>query len=269
MLDQKKGNNMNENEIREIVKEEINKVLFVIPSVERGIYADFVNEEYKNINLNEGLYKTYPPETTIRYIKKLFDFDERCIRIIGNSNSLPEEKRIQMIYFKGYGNTEKMKNAMMLCGYVLSKSQDRGNCYVEEVYIPINLPNIDSVVRKYNYITHVTPLYNKKNILLKGFVPKSKNEMFSYPDRIFFFKGDTHYKEILYQCMDFDAHLKNRLNRHIYTIFIVDTKKIPENVHFHTDLTYPFGIYTSDNIPPSAIKSYQDFNVEEFKNKYF
>lgn len=45
MLGQKKGNNMNENEIREIVKEEINKVLFVIPSVERGIYADFVSQK--------------------------------------------------------------------------------------------------------------------------------------------------------------------------------------------------------------------------------
>lgn len=93
--------------------------------------------------------------------------------------------------------------------------------------------------------------------------------MFSYPERVFFFKGDTPFNEILYQCIDFNNHIKNKLNNDVYTIFIVDTKKIPNNVNFHTDLAYPYGIYTNDNIPPSAIKKYQDFNINDLKNKYF
>ena len=140
---------------------------------------------------------------------------------------------------------------------------------MEEIYIPINLPNLNDIVRKYDFITHVTPLYNKSNILSKGFVPKSKNTMFSYPDRVFFFKGDTPFKEILYQCIDFDSKLTNKRNNHSYTIFVIDTKKIPNNVNFHTDLTCPCGIYTNDNLTPKCIKSYQDFNVEELKKKFF
>lgn len=260
---------MTENEIKQIVKEEANKVLFVVPSIERGIYTDFINESDKKININEGLYKTYPPETAKKYIKNLFDLDDRSIRILSTNGILPEEKRIQLIYFNGYGNSERMKRAMLLCGYTLSKVQKRGNGYVEEIYIPINLPNVNDIIEKYDYITHVTPFYNKEKILSKGFVPKAKNEMFSYPERVFFFKGDTPFNEILYQCIEFDSHLKNKLNQHIYTIFIIDTKKIPENVSFHTDLTYPCGIYTNDNIPPSVIRKCQDFNVDDLKNKYF
>ena len=254
--------------IKKLIKEELNKVLFVVPSLDNHLFLDFNEEGYK-VNLEEGIYKTYPPTTARRYIKDLFNLDEEQIVVYDKNGSSPEEKRLWVIYYDGYGNKEKMTKAMTLCGYTLSKAMKRENGYAEEIYIPINLPSLDDIVRKYDYITHITPSYNKEKILTKGFIPKSKNEMFSYNDRIFFFKGDTPMKEIVFQAIDFDEKIKNKRNNHIYTIFIVDTKKLPKNANFHTDLTYPCGIYTTDNIPPQVIKSVQDFNVEVLSKKIF
>ena len=255
--------------INPIVKcKDLGKLLFVTPSLENRLYRDFVDKGNK-VNLNEGLYKTYPPNTALRYIKDLFSLNDEQIRINSKNGKTPEEKRIQVKYYDVYNNREKMAKAMLLCGYTLSKYQKEGDDIVEEIYTPINLPNLNDIVRKYSFITHITPSYNKDKILSKGFVPKSKNEMFSYTDRVFFFKGDTPMQEILFQAMDFDNHLKNKRNNHIYTIFILNTSKIPENVHFHTDLTYPCGIYTTENIPPQCIKSCQDFDVTALRKQYF
>lgn len=259
---------VSEERIREILNKEISKVLFTNESLDNHLYLDFSNKNYK-INLDEGQYKTYPPLTTLRYIKNLFMMDDSQIKIKDGVRNIPEEKRIWVVYYDVYGNKEKMEKAMLYCGYTLSKEEKRKDDIIEQIYIPINLPNLDDIVKKYDFITHITPVYNKDKILTKGFVPKHKNEMFSYTDRVFFFKGDAPMNEILYQAINFDYNLKNKRNNHIYTIFIVDTKKIPNNVRFHTDLTYPCGIYTTENIPPSAIKSYKDFNVEELSRQYF
>jgi hypothetical protein len=245
----------------------IKKILFVNPSLENHLYLDYDNAGYR-INIDEGIYKTYPPSTARKYIINLFNLDESQIQIYGANGSSPEEKRLWVVYYNGYGNREKMEKAMRLCGYTISKHMERANNVIEEIYIPITLPNLNDIVRKYSFITHITPFYNKEKILRIGFVPKSKNEMFSYTDRVFFFKGDTPINEIIFQAFEFDNRLKNKKNNHIYTIFTIDTNKIPNNVSFHTDLTYPCGIYTTDNIPPNCIKGYTDFNAEQFAKQY-
>ena len=254
--------------VKDIVRGEIGKILPIVGTLDNHLFLDYVRDDYK-VNLNEGLYKTYPPSTAVRYIKNLFGLEDKDIWVHDNQNSSPEEKRLVTVYADVYGNREKMKKAMLLCGYTLSKCQKDDDGTVREIYIPINLPNLNDIVRKYSFITHITPSYNKDKILSKGFIPKSKNEMFSYTDRVFFFKGDTPMQEILFQAMDFDNHLKNKRNNHIYTIFILNTSKIPDNVHFHTDLTYPCGIYTTENIPPQCIKSCQDFDVASLRKQYF
>lgn len=252
--------------ISKLISEEISKVLIPIPDAGRGIYNDFIN--FNDICIDEGIYKTFPPFTTVKYIKKLFGLQDNMIRIVSTNGSLPEEKRMQVIYYDGYDNTEKMERAMQLCGYTISKSIKRTDGYIEGIYIPINLPNLDDIVKKYDFIIHVSPQYFKQKILDIGFIPKSINTMFSYRDRVFFFKGNTPFKEIIYQIMDFDSNNKKKYNNHIYTIYKIGTKKLPSNVHFHTDLTYPYGIYTTENVSPICIETYKDFNIEEF-NKQF
>ena len=259
---------MNMGEIKSIVKEELKKFLFDRPSLNNALYRDLLDENYK-IDLDEGLYKTYPPKTARRYIMDLFNLDDSQIIVYSKNGGLPEEKRLIVSYYDGYDNKEKMKKAMLLCGYTMSKETRSDNGIIQQSYIPINLPNLNDVIRKYKFITHVTPIYNKDKILSIGFVPKSKNEMFSYNDRVFFFKGDTPPIEILYQVNDFDDKLKNKRNNHIYTLFSISTGKIPKNVNFHTDLTYPCGIYTTENVPPSCIANYQDFDIIKLKDKIY
>lgn len=259
---------VSEERIREILNREISKVLFTNESLDNHLYLDFSNKNYK-VNLKEGQYKTYPPLTALRYIKNLFMMDDSQIRIVDGIRDVPEEKRLWVVYYDVYDNKKKMEKAMLYCGYTLSKEEIRNDDVIEQIYIPINLPNLDDIVRKYDFITHITPVYNRDKILRMGFVPKNKNEMFSYTDRVFFFKGDTPYEEILYQAIKFDEGLENKRNEHVYTIFLIDTKKIPNYVSFHTDLTYPCGIYTTENVPPTVIKQHKDFNVEELAHQYF
>lgn len=256
-----------EETIKQIIKEETSKLLLPIPDSGRGIYFDYIDESI-NINLNEGLYKTYPPETAKNYIQKLFVLSDGMIRIVSNNGNIPEEQRIQVLFYKGYGNQERMRRAMLLCGYAISKSMRHENDYIEEIYIPINLPNLNDIVKKYDFITHVSTQYFKHKILNIGFVPKSINTMFSYPDRIFFFKGDAPFQEIVYQTMDFDSKNTKQHNNHIYTLYKIDTKRIPNNVNVHTDLTYPYGIYTNENIPKSCIETYRDFDINSFKQNF-
>lgn len=248
--------------IREYVRSELNKMLIPIPTEERGLYYDFINENI-HVNLNEGLYKTYPPETAKRYIQTLFGLSDGQIDLVRKNVDKPEECRIVVLYSDEYDNKKNMTRAMNLCGYTISKSMKHDDGYLEEVYIPINLPDINEIVRKYDVILHVTPLYYKDKILKNGFVPRSKNVMFSYPDRVFFFRGNIPPQELFFQVADFDDKRKNKLNNRNYCMFAVNPRKIPDDVGFHTDLTYPFGIYTNDNIPSSAIEYYKVFNLDE------
>lgn len=208
--------------IKQMVNEETSKLLLPISDSGRGIYFDYIDESI-SINLNEGLYRTYPPETAKNYVQRLFGLSDNMIRLVSNNGNLPEEQRIQVLFYNGYGNQERMKRAMYLCGYTISKSMRHENDYIEEIYIPINLPNLNDIVKKYDFITHVSPQYFKHKILNIGFVPKSINAMFSYTDRIFFFKGDTPFQEIIYQTMDFDS--KNT-KKNIMSMYIHCTKLI-------------------------------------------
>lgn len=188
---------MRKQEIKSIVREELGKFLFDRPSLSNMLYNVFYNDNYK-VDLDEGLYKTYPPETARRYIMDLFNLDNSQIFVYGKNRTLTEEKRLIVSYYGDNGNKEEMKKAMLLCGYTISREAKSDNGFIQQSYIPINLPNLNDIVKKYKHITHVTPIYNKDKFLSIGFVPKSKNEMFSYNDRVFFFKGDTPPIEILY-----------------------------------------------------------------------
>lgn len=254
-------------ELKKIVKDEVEKILWPIPNYGRGLYSEFMGTEEVPV-LTEGIFRTYPAETAVSYIKKLFGIDDNMIRIVSSRGSLPEEKRIQVLFYDDYGNRDRMKKAMGLCGYVLSKGTVQSNGYAEEIYIPIQQPDLNGIVRQFKFITHISPQYFRDKILKNGFIPKSTNTVFSYPDRVFFFRGNAPFEEMLFQAFDFDKKNKKKQNSHVYTFFNINTKKIPEGVKFHTDLTYPFGIYTNDNVPPNCIEAYRDLDLKELSEKF-
>lgn len=118
---------------------------------------------------------------------------------------------------------------------------------------PFTQKEINSLMGKWNYLYHLSPLCNEESILNKGLLPFSKNNKLKYPKRVYLIKPTVTQREIL----SFTKKLLNAKSfgkqRECYRLFKVDLNKIPKNISFYYDARYEFGIYTEDIIPKEAI----------------
>lgn len=229
---------------------------------------EFVDEYLSEISLNEGIFKTYPIDKAVRYVKTLFGLNDNQIGVFDGAGGNPNVKRIVVKILDTEDNNRAIDKAMNLCGYVRSTEMKIGD-FVEINFISrYEEKDITDEVRRMGHIRHITPLYNVGKIKRVGFVPKSSNSRFNYPDRIYFFAGNTPMFEIGYQILDFHKHNRSKGDKDAYAVISVDTNKIPEAVHFHYDPNYAMGIYTMENIPPSAIDGIKEYNVEDLKELY-
>ena len=199
--------------------------------------------------LNEGLIRTYPIEKTKEYLISLYDFDESQVEIINDNNV----DKLRFIIPNNKNIINKVKKAMDLCGYFCSVEKEYP--YIDNwVYLnfePKNQDDVNDYVRGMKEIYHVTEENNIEKIMKIGLVPKFKNPLFSYPERVYLFMEETHPNEIYGLTKQF-KDLKKDENKHC--LLVIDVEKIPDNVNFYLDPNYRYGIYTKDNIPPTAIK---------------
>ena len=212
---------------------------------------------HSDIPLTEGLIKTYPVDTTIRYIKNLFGLPNNKIFLLGSKNAPKIGVRVE----KTPENEEMLDRAFGLCGYIKTlefKSSDVDFTYT---YIPKYSGDLTDRVRQCDRLIHVSPIYNKEKILSNGLKPSDKGNQYTYDSRVYFFPDTIDLREVNFQMCSFDSTLKNKRNNHIWVIFMIDTAKIPEDVKFYYDPMYASGTYTKDNIPPSAIVGAYDVDL--------
>lgn len=218
------------------------------------------------IPINEGLIKTYPINNTVEYIKRLFGLRDNQLNIIHKG----EIYKILVMYENTEDKKKQMNKAMNLCGYELA-SENTENIYnvIYQMYTQKFSDNLTFQLKKrMKYLIHVTPLYNKEKIIINGFVPKSKNELFTYGDEVFFFTQDAPIVHIVDQVYQKDYQIKNKLNNHLYTLFQVYLDKIPNDVKFEIDPNLDYAVRTKDNIPSSTIIGKPlDFNILEKYNE--
>lgn len=106
------------------------------------------------------------------------------------------------------------------------------------------------------FLYHVTTDAKVDKILKNGLNPKSSNAMFRYPDRIYL-GLDPEMLEC--QLLPNLRKTKGKVNVDAtYSILKVDISKIPSKNRFKVDPNYPDGVFTSDNIPPSAIEVFKN-----------
>ena len=230
---------------------------------------DFVEEYNSEKPINEGIFKTYSVDKTIEYVKNLFGLDDNNIVKIGGhgANSMDTNKILVRIS-NTPENNKAIDRVMGLCGWF------RNNEVVVGDYIEISYGarhegvDITDKVHEMNRIIHITPAYNVRKIKKNGLVPKSKNSRFNYPDRIYFFKGDTPFIEIGYQILDFAKHNNTGGDNSKYAIVYVGTSELPDNCRFFYDSSYSYGIWTSDNIPPSCIRDIKIIDISDLKSFY-
>lgn len=100
------------------------------------------------------------------------------------------------------------------------------------------------------FLYHLTKSSRVARILKGGLNPKSSNAKFKYPDRIYLGLDPYGLEHDL--LMKFNE-LDNTGRQDTHSILKIDISKIPSKNRFKVDPNYPDGLFTSDNIPPSAI----------------
>lgn len=216
--------------------------------------------------INEGLIKTYPINKTVEYVTRLFGLTNNQINVINKGNV----HKILVMFENSKERREQMRKAMNLCGYELaSENTENIHNVIYQMYTQKFSDSLtNELKRRMSFLIHVTPSYNKEKILHQGFVPKSKNELFTYGDEIFFFTQDAPIVHIVDQIYQKDCKIKNDLNNHIYTLFQVRLNKIPNDVKFEIDPNLDFAVRTKDNISSNAIIGKPiDFNIIDKYNK--
>ena len=137
-------------------------------------------------------------------------------------------------------------------------------------------PIKNALIKTQKCLYHISPTKYEHKIIKQGLIPKSKNNAFTYPDRIYLFLDNTRTEEG-YAEMD-DSMLLDiteklftiiqpkrddkYVNDYEYTYYRIDVSKLRNDTNLMYDQNFiPFGIFTADNIPPEAISVIRRFDM--------
>lgn len=221
-----------------------------------------------NENINEGLIKTYPIDTTIRHIKEFFHLDDWQIKKVTLANDV---EGIHVIVAEIGNNQKVMTQAMTSCGYHFSRvyseyfdEHDDIN-YITLEYLPkFQEDNCTEEVRKEELILyHITPRYNESKIRRIGFSPRTKNTINDYPNRVYLLRGSAGEEVLLYLAAGLYNANNTEGNKNEYTVFVLDTNKVCDKVNLYKDPQSHRGLWTYNNIPPDAIVSVKHIEFDK------
>lgn len=208
--------------------------------------------------LSEAEYATYPIYTTIKYVSEALTIPMKYFRVIDKNNVA---QAIGVIIPDRKGLKDKVTKAMHLCGYYVSwaNNVEEDKRFINIRFEPKYIDNANDTVRKNKVLYHISPLPYKERIMRRGFIPKSGNSVFNYPDRTYFFLGLMGKKTVKEWIPIFKSKNKKYGDKP-YTLYTIEVSKIPTNVTFYLDPNLKGGVYTMDNISPSAIGLVEDFD---------
>lgn len=225
-----------------------------------------------SIMLLGGLIISYPPSKVRNYILKRYDISDSDVVIKGDDKNVI---MVRILPNKSEDLVNELIRAMNLCGYYLSLPRPENISYwfEREKESPLVLqfePNYGDTMKRdvignERELLHITQRKNIDKIYFNGLVSKSNNNLFKHPERIYLLKGSTPVIDIV----ELGLLLKNVYNikseedpASKYCIIHIDLKRVPDNVKFFTDINYnKNGLYTMDNIPPSAISGVSYFEI--------
>lgn len=218
--------------------------------------------------LNEGLITTYSADKTIEYVQKALKGIPLLIRKTETNNGPCIIATIPTIG----SNFNIICNLMNACGWFLGHPKYNSENYPKNVLATLQFepkfqPQSRDVLGNEKFLLHITQAKNVPKIKRIGLVPSSKNQMFNYPDRIYLIKGGVHMSKIIglagMLCyVNKNEDYKNGIAiKEDYSVLKIDVAKIPEKTKFAIDPNFADGVYTTDNIPPSAIVSEEKFTI--------
>lgn len=240
------------------------------------IYNDIFRVSYSNPlslmmhgKIDEGYYASYPIEKVKKYITNMFNLSEGQFIIHKNENDDTYTCTI-LIYVDNTPISNKISNldkAMSLCGYYREIVDDdalNGKRVKMIQYEPRFQGSANEFVKENKFLYHITPSYYEDKILRNGFVPKSKNKIFNYPDRIYFFTARNKKDELLGLALYYDEMVVNGLNDSKYALFELDGTALSEKVTFYHDPNLTNAVYTKENVPPNFIIRHKIIDLSQF-----
>lgn len=218
----------------------------------------------------EGLIHTYPIETSVNYMCNYFYLKrDLTIKVVNGFNG---GERIMILASKAFDNIDEIKRAMNLCGYYVSRPNDKEFESFDDNYNwfqfePKIYPDDSKKIRnEETKLFHLTPHYNIDKIKRLGFIPSCKNELYMYPDRTYFFRGSVDRDEIIEFANQLkktisNKHTKDRRNPSKFYLISIDLDKVPENVRLCLDQNYINGVHTQDSIMPDVITDIEEIQI--------
>lgn len=275
-----------EERLQEIVQETINRILEnnnqtldyndFIPSLDNSKFIENAINELtlydKLSDLSEGLIKTYPIGKVVNIISNEFNLNEANFLITSKVQNNSKSIDLLTIILPKTVNKEfigKVKSRMEMCGYYLNKKPSIKNGEIIMVFAPKFIENISDKIReRCRYLYHLTYDVYLNKIQRKGLIPSSKNTVFKYPDRIYLMLGNNlNSKQLeIFKILRFFRNKSNNQESNPNevgnsSILMIDLEKVPNNVQFFVDPMTCNAIYTTDNIPPTAIVGIKSFNI--------
>lgn len=210
--------------------------------------------------LCEGLITTYPLDKAITMIKDYFRLFDGMIKKEKCRNG---EERISVSVFTTEDLLSKMKRAMSTFGYFLSSPKEENikmNNWNTLKFEKKFQENVNEKLRSEEKILyHLSPRYKKDNILKCGLSPRSKNSLFSYPNRLYLIRGSVDEETIKKTAWMLEYYNNSKGNKDFYTLFTINLNLIPNDVAFYNDPNFTDGVYTTEYIKPNAIIDAKDF----------
>lgn len=211
------------------------------------------------ILLAEGISMSFPVGKVISCIKKHFNLQDNRIKQAHDSIN-GEPTNTIMVYIPVNPNTiDKLSRAMAACGYYLMNpltSLKIGREQWIQFEPKYDTSIVQGIKATERFLFHLTPETNVPKIKKNGIVPYSKNTIARFPERVYLLRGSTPDDDILdlYEMLAVTYNHKKERKTFKYAKVIVDVSKLPEDIKLFIDPNYPdYGLYTTDNVPPSAI----------------
>ena len=231
----------------------------------------------KNNNVvNEGLIETYPIQPIINELIEKTGLDENRFHcpIVDKVSGIAEVVKVIIFVIEETESLLKtIKITMEKGGYFSGGKQEFrvGNYVGHQYFFRPKFPKtaINELPR---YLYHITDAYSARKIKKNGFYPRNKNERgYIYPDRVHFFTTYNIERMVQYALSALKGvRVGKKEKRPIYTIFQIDTAKIP-NVTFYKDFDYDpnstEGVFTYSYITPEAISKEQTIDLEQMLTK--
>lgn len=222
-----------------------------------------------SILLSEGLTKSFPLQSTIRYIKRHFGDAIRDIKQGTNFINGEPNNNILVSIRTETGLIDKVSRAMALCGYYLAIPFSRipmGKSVWLQFEPKYDKSLSDEIRNTEKYLLHLTPEVYISKIKKNGLVPRSKNQYSAYPERVYLLRGSIPPSEIsdMYRMLSTVYNIRRKNPILVYGVVYIGIARLPENLKLFTDPNYPiYGLYTTDNIPPDTIIKIDTINIQE------